>query len=205
MPEDAYRAVGSMAEVGPLLRSKFSLYRSRGAYAAYHAAAAQGQAVQGSALYSELVIANRLVCPSYVSYETALHWYGLLPVGTGNVIKSACPMGRTRSVFCGAEEYLYIVMAKKYFAVGQAAVPHAEPLYAIATPEKALCDLVLATSWLKFRTNTGVRNYLHRTLGIPEAKLSQLSPELVESCAAVAHKKKGSLQLLAAYLRERSC
>lgn len=200
MLQEVYKAAGSGAVVGALLESKLKLFRSPSAYAAYHAKAASGK--PAGELYSQLVAANRLVSPSYVSYETALYWYELLPAGCGRVIRSACASGRSRSLPYGGEEYAYTCQPKKYFAVGWVELPQQEPLYSIATPEKALCDLVLDTPRLSLHTRTAVYNYLLHTLRVPEEKLCRLAPELIEVCAAAACKKRKDLEMLATFLYE---
>ena len=182
------------------LKSKMSLYRSAAAYEEYHDKAARGEAA--GALYSQLVVANRLVMPSYVSYETALHWHELMPEGCGRVIRSACSTGRTRRLPFGDEEYAYTCMPKEYFAVGQLALPSEEPLYYIATPEKALCDLVLDTALLYLRSRAAVNNYLLNTLRVPEEKWGRFSPELLARCAAAAHKKQRDVEMIVTFLSE---
>lgn len=199
--EEVIRAAGSGAEIGPMLRSKMTPYSSAAAYARYHARAASADKV-GQGLYSQLVVANGLVYPSYVSYETALYWYELLPKGCGRVIRSACVTGRTRVLPYGAEEYAYTCQPKSYFRVGAVELPHKEPLYRIATPEKALCDLVLDTAGLRMLTRSAVCNYLVHTLQLPEDKWRFFAPGLLERCAAAAHKKQRDLEMLTLFLSE---
>lgn len=202
MLQEAYRAAGSGAIVGTLLRSKLTPHRPAGGYGVCRAEGASGAPLRGAPLYSQLAVANRLVRPSYVSYETALHWYGLLRAVDERVIRSSCAQGRTRTVAYGCEQYCYICVPEAYYEAGVMRLPAEEPLYTLATPEKALCDLVLATPGLVLKTRAAVCDYLLGSLQVPEEQLCQLSPELVAHCAAVAHKKRTGLEALAHFLSD---
>lgn len=200
------------SNVHPSLRSKLCFYRTRSSYTAYHTAAAQGarncrlgalhREPMRPALHSPLVVANRLVPRSYVSYDTALMWHGIIPGGTARVIRSACAVGRSHSVEFGTEIYAYTRQDAAYYAIGQLALPDSEPLYTIATPAKALCDLILGTPRLFLPSNAAVYFYLLDTLHADKKQLHKIEPDTVHSCAMAMSKKRRDLLMLESALRE---
>lgn len=212
MPSPRKQPLSRAAEVHPLLRSKMRFYRTHCAYADFHAAAQQGarsyrlgalhrEKIHPS-LHSPLVVANRLDPLSYVSYDTALKWHGIIPESTSRVIRSACSTGRSHTEVFGTEIYAYTRQEAKYYAVGQLALPRREPLYNIATPAKALCDLILSTPNVFLPTRAAVYFYLLDTLHADKKQLYRISPEIVHRCAMATKKKHRDLLTLESALRE---
>ena len=66
--------------------------------------------------YSRGVIANHLLAPSYVSYETVLYREGLIPERV-HIIKSSC-LARGRRFENATGVYEYIRVPREYYAVG---------------------------------------------------------------------------------------
>lgn len=211
METDPFKAAGSRGTITPLLHSKLSFYRSRCAYESYYKDRGDSSPERRSLIrddrrlrppYSPLLVANRLVSPSYVSYSTALHWHGLIPAGSDRVICSATSVGRSCERHYGIELYSYTLLPKAYFAIGCVQLPVGSELCTIATPEKALCDLILGTRRLFLPTRSAVCSYLLETLHIDEQNFRYLSPELIERCASVINKKQKDLLMLATFLNE---
>ncbi|MCH5284071.1 MAG: type IV toxin-antitoxin system AbiEi family antitoxin domain-containing protein [Akkermansiaceae bacterium] len=141
---------------------------------------------------SEAQIANELVSPSYISYETALSWLGIIPEHV-HTIKSAC-LGRSRSFENSTGRYTYTQLPFEYFQLGQSVGYTSDGVaYQIASAEKALCDLVLATPHLRLQSPKAARIYLEDFLRADEDELSSLNPDLIYTLALAAHKKKNDL------------
>lgn len=85
----------------------------------------------------EFYIANRLYGPSYISLDTALSFYGLIPE-TVYSITSVTPKG-TREFTTGGIRYSYQKIKKEAFK-GYRAISHQGKTILIAEPEKALAD-----------------------------------------------------------------
>jgi predicted transcriptional regulator of viral defense system len=87
-----------------------------------------------------LVVANYLAPCSYVSYETALSYYGMIPEFTPLVMSvSSVSRHRVFSTTIGSYEYFH--QSSELYAAGMDRVMLSEQLpLLIATPEKALCD-----------------------------------------------------------------
>ncbi len=87
-----------------------------------------------------LVVANYLAPCSYVSYETALSYYGMIPEFTP-LIMSVSSVSRHRVFSTTISSYEYFHQSSELYAAGMDRVMLSEQLpLLIATPEKALCD-----------------------------------------------------------------
>lgn len=149
-------------------------------------------------LISEALIANRLVSQSYISFETALSWHGIIPERV-HVIKSAC-RGRSRRFENAMGRYTYTQLSSaRYYNAGlTSGLTNGGISYAIATPEKALCDLVLCTPYLRLQSAKAARIYLEDFL---RADANELNPELLHEIALTAHKKRQDLLYLERSMR----
>lgn len=145
-------------------------------------------------------IANALVSPSYISYETALSWLGIIPEHV-HTIKSACP-GRSRCFENSTGRYTYTQLPIDYFQLGQSEGYTADGVaYRIASAEKALCDLVLATPHLRLQSPRAAHIYLEEFLRADEDELTSLNLDLFHTLALAAHKKQKDLLHLETTLR----
>ncbi len=180
-----YRAPGERLS---LLRRKGELTRlKQGLYLALPQ--------DGTAPYSRELIANHLYSPSYVSFESVLSTEGLIPERVEEV-HSAC-MGRSRSYTNSTGRYRYTHLPLPYFAIGTRSVRTEGGLYYMAaTPEKALCDLIVATPRLRLQSARALRCYLAEDLRLDEELFSRFNPDIIHQCATAAHKKSSILQLL---------
>ena len=98
--------------------------------------------------YSRELIANRLLAPSYVSYETVLSACGIIPERV-YAVRSSC-LARSRSFDNATGHYEYICVPGAYYPEGVTINRTPDGLaYLAARPEKAICDLILATSRLR--------------------------------------------------------
>ncbi len=150
---------------------------------------------EGEGGYSRELIANHLYAPSYVSFESVLAAEGLIPERVEEVC-SAC-MGRSRGFSNATGRYRYTHLPLPYYAVGTRSVrTEAGLFYLAATPEKALCDLIVTTPRLRLQSSRALQTYLTDDLRIDEGHIAQLSPDIIRECAATAHKKKAILQFL---------
>ncbi|MBA3284143.1 MAG: hypothetical protein H0U27_03655 [Nitrosopumilus sp.] len=85
-------------------------------------------------------IANLLHGPSYLSFEWALSYYGMIPEGV-YVISSAC--ANKSKIFktpIGTFEYIYLSQYR--YAIGIEQKENKTGRFLIASPEKALADLI---------------------------------------------------------------
>ena len=143
---------------------------------------------------SELV-ANHLYGPSYVSLESALSYYGLIPERVYSM-RSVC-MKMNKQYETGLGRFEYIKVPKKYFPIGihQEIINNAYS-FLIATPEKALCDKIIATKNLKIQSVKAMREYLEEDLRLDMSALSSFDVGLIRQCFELGRKKTELTQLL---------
>jgi len=97
-------------------------------------------------------VANRLVYPSYVSFERALAWHELIPETA--VVLTSATTGRPRVVENALGTFRYRHIHRRLFW-GYETVTHLQHLCMIALPEKALLDV------LYFQTGVGTAERIH--------------------------------------------
>ncbi len=89
----------------------------------------------------EFVLANKIYEPSYVSLESALNIYGVIPDIVANVV-SVTPITSKRFI-TSLGNYLYSKIAQTlFFGYTEILDERSGIYYNIATPEKALLDLI---------------------------------------------------------------
>lgn len=101
-------------------------------------------------LPSEYIIANRLYSPSYISLDTALSYYNLIPE-TVYAITSVTPKP-TREFEVNGIAYDYRRIKREAFTGYIPKEIHGETVY-IATPEKAVADFLYFVSLGKRKYN----------------------------------------------------
>jgi predicted transcriptional regulator of viral defense system len=150
--------------------------------------------VHNQEISSELV-ANHLYGPSYVSLETALSYYSLIPERVYSM-RSAC-MKLYKQYETQLGRFEYVKMPEKYFPIGihQAIVNNAYS-FLIATPEKALCDMIVSSKNLKIQSVKAMREYLEEDLRFEMSALNSFDIHIVRKCLEFGRKKTELTQLL---------
>lgn len=90
--------------------------------------------------WSRKVLANRIYGPSYVSFESALSWHGLIPERVENPTSASLRKARRFATPVG--EFDYKRVPRRVFHCGLDLAREGEANFLIATPEKALADTV---------------------------------------------------------------
>ena len=144
------------------------------------------------------LVANLIYGPSYVSLESALSYWGMIPekvVGTVSVTTRQTKKFRTQ-----AGRFEYIRMPLPYYAFGLRQVSLTQKQHIlIASPEKALCDKIIATSGIFLRSKKQTIEFLLEDLRISETSLRALNVSFLEEWIPKAP-KSSSIQMLTATL-----
>ena len=144
---------------------------------------------------SRELIANHLLGPSYVSCETALSFYGLIPERV-YMIKSMT-MKRSKSYQTSMGNFEYISVNQDYFAIGiRQEIVENKFAFMIATPEKALCDLIVSTKGLKIQSMKAMQIYLEEDLRMDISTIQNFDIEIIRQCNSESNKKKTELTQL---------
>jgi hypothetical protein len=138
---------------------------------------------------SGYLLANHIYGPSYVSLETAMEFYGMIPeavysfesMTTGHPKKYLTPYGPFR----------YHRLTKGYFSLGVRMESTADRRrFLIASPEKALCDHFVSTKGLQVRSRSSLLSYLLDFMRVDEEVLVKFDVALVHECSLAGPKKE---------------
>lgn len=142
--------------------------------------------VSGKPLSEEL-IANHLYGPSYVSMETALRYYGLIPESVHAVVSMTSRLTKKYENNVGRFEYIHC--PANYYSIGIRQVVEEDYAYLIASPEKALCDLLAYTPKLRLRFVKSMQTYLGEDIRFDMVEFYKMDSDIFEQCLAVSKKK----------------
>ena len=140
------------------------------------------------------LIANHLRGPSYVSLESALSYWNMIPervyeissvtIKTSKIYKT--PVGR----------FSYQQLKTPYYSFGIKNIEYSPKQTAlVASPEKALCDKVVLTSKINLRSIKQTQEFLMEDLRMDSDVLSTLDTKVMELWINHAP-KKSSLKML---------
>lgn len=141
-----------------------------------------------------LLIANHLWGPSYVSMETALSHWGLIPERVFETSSLTIKASKTYQTPIGRFSYRQAPLP--YYSFGITCVdlsPKQSVL--IATREKALCDKIIMTAGINLRSIRQTLELLTEDWRIDEDRLAELDIEAILSWIPDAPKQT-SLQML---------
>jgi len=140
------------------------------------------------------LLANHLHGPSYVSMQTALsHWqlipervYEISSVTTGHSKTYDTPLGR----------FSYTHLELPYYSYGQQQITLAKNQVAlIGSPEKSICDTIIGTKGLLFRSRRHLREWLIEDMRIDKEALRTLRTSIMRDWLTHSP-KKNSIDLL---------
>lgn len=154
--------------------------------------------VTGTSLSTEL-IANHLYTPSYISMSSALRYYGLIPEQV--YVMQSMTLKHSRDFDTPVGRFEYTRISKASFAIGLSSIRKTEYAFVIATPEKALCDLVANSPGVNLRYPKEAALYLEEDIRMELSDFRQMNPAILEAYAHVG-KKADSVRTLLKLLRQ---
>ena len=170
----------SMVKQGELLRIKRGLY-------------CVSPRLTGQRLSKEL-IANHLYGPSYVSLESALAYYNLIPERVE--ITQSVVIKRAKEFQTSLGRFTYTTIPPDYYSIG---IKQEETLtgqtFLIASPEKALCDLVLLRPNLRIVSEGAMRMFLETHMRVDFQAISNPNLGVLDQCIATGRKNMALLCL----------
>ena len=160
--------ISYMVKKGELLRLKKGVY-------------AFGDEYQTNSI-DRVSVANILYAPSYVSFEYALSYYGLIPERVYEVTSATMRMKKEFTTPIG--RFTYKVVPLQAYALGVDWIydkTHGGKL--IATAEKALCDKIKSDRGIGRLSQAKLEMYLEHDLRIDMDLLFSLDVDLIEAIA----------------------
>lgn len=143
---------------------------------------------------SKELIANHLYGPSYVSLESALSYYGLIPERVH--VERSMTIKRSRDFKTSLGTFNYVSVDKEYFKIGiRQEIVDNKYAFLIASPEKALCDMIVETSGLRLQSAKAMQFYIEEDLRIDLSVIDSYNVGIIKECIAIG-KKRRELTLL---------
>jgi hypothetical protein len=140
------------------------------------------------------VIANHLRGPSYVSLESALSYWDLIPERVYET--SSVTTKTTKAYQTSLGRYSFQHLTTPYYSFGIRSVRLTEQQTAlIASPEKAVCDKIVLTAGVILRSISQTMDFLMEDLRIDEEQLQTLDVSTIDTWVEDAP-KRSSLQML---------
>lgn len=148
--------------------------------------------ITGKTLSTEL-IANHLYAPSYVSMSSALRYYGLIPEAVYTKQSMTLKHAKNFETPLGRFEYTHI--SKAAFPIGLTSIKKEGYAFVMATPEKALCDLIANSPKVNLRYLKDAILYLEEDIRMDLEDFKQMNTDIFTEYMKVG-KKADSIQTL---------
>lgn len=140
------------------------------------------------------LIANHLRGPSYVSLESALSYWNMIPERVYEISSVSIKTSKIYKTQVGRFSYQQLKIP--YYSYGIKNIEYSpKQTMLVASREKALCDKVVLTPKVNLRSIKQTREFLIEDLRMDSEELSTLDTELMELWIENAP-KKSSLKML---------
>ena len=135
------------------------------------------------------LLANHITGPSYVTADSALSFYGLIPERVFTVLSATVKSSRKFLTTVGNFSYRHLPLP--YYAFGVTSVQLSPGQQALlASPEKALFDKIIFTSQLKIRSRKAALHFLVEDLRMEEEELKKMDLNKISDWLADAPRKE---------------
>ena len=143
------------------------------------------------------LLAGSIYGPSYISFEYALSYYGLIPERVSTITCATCDKKKKKEYNTDFGTFTYRDVPVLAYPEEIILKEENNYSYQIATPEKALCDKLYTLAPLNNYTN--LEHMLFNDLRIDEEKFNKLNIDKIERLSELYHST--NIDLLARYMR----
>ena len=143
------------------------------------------------------LLASSIYGPSYISFEYALSYYGLIPERVNVVTCATLNKKKKKKYNTYFGTFTYRDIPSLAYPEQVILMNEGHYSYQIATKEKALCDKLYTLKPLKNYTN--LENMLFNDLRIDKEEFSKLNAEAIENLSKLYHAT--NVSLLAKYMK----
>ncbi len=133
------------------------------------------------------LMANHIYGPSYVSSHYALRYYGLIPERVYTV--TSVTTLHTRVFTNSFARFTYKGVSKEYFPIGIRNEEEEGITYMIATPEKALCDMLMAERFVP-ESISDLEVFFEEDMRIDLDDIKQMDSQIIRACMETGNKKR---------------
>lgn len=143
------------------------------------------------------LLAGSIYGPSYLSFDFALSYYGLIPEKVTAFTSATCNKKKKKSYDNQFGTFLYRDVPVSVYPLGVNMIEERGYVYQIATPEKALCDKLYTLTPIK--NMTVLENVLFNDLRIDMEEFHKLNLQGIEEISNFYHST--NVNLLYRYMR----
>ena len=151
--------------------------------------------------FNRFLISNHIYGPSYVSLSAALRHYGLIPERVHTI--QAVTTKHSRDFETPLGLFRYTGCPDEYFHIGLKIMHEYDVNFLIATPEKAICDLINFSKGVSLRFVKDVRTFLEEDIRFDMEALAYMDIEIIKRCAQHSRRQKSIENLLKYIQNER--
>ena len=147
------------------------------------------------------VIANICYNPSYISFEYALSYYGVIPEFVSTFTSATFGKKNNKIYHMKDSTFDYRSVPDEVFPMGILIMKNSKDIsYKIASKEKALCDLLY--SKYPVRSIKDLKTLLFEDMRIDENEFLKMNVEFIKEIAPLYH--SNSLNVLIKYLKKET-
>lgn len=150
--------------------------------------------------YSVMTLANVIFGPSYISFETALSYYNLIPEKVHSVMSATYKKNKARIFKTPIGHFIYKYINPLVYPYGMTRMVEDDFVFLIANREKALCDSLSKIPGMA--SIQQLEALLFEDLRIEKRSLLSMDVNFI-SLMAPLYKKK-TISLLDQYLKKRT-
>jgi len=137
---------------------------------------------------SKEIIANTLLSPSYISFDYALYFYGLIPESVHDVTSATTKSSKTFKTKTGT--YSFRQVKKELYPIGLKIEFTKNGNFIIASKEKALCDKVYYTKDIQITSKKMMLEFLEYDIRIDMEELEDCDINIFQKYYEISKSKK---------------
>ena len=144
------------------------------------------------------LLAASILSPSYLSFDWALSYYGLIPERVVAITSASLRMRKNKTFYNKFGRYEYSDISPNAFSEGLTYLESGDYIVKIASKEKAICDSL--SKWRVVRNINDLKELLFVDKRIDEDEFASCDFALMSRLAALYH--KNNLDLLIRLIRK---
>jgi predicted transcriptional regulator of viral defense system len=143
-------------------------------------------------------LASSILSPSYLSFDWALSFYGLIPEKVISITSASLDMRKNKTFINKLGRYEFNDIPSEAFSEGLTYIENGDYAVKIATKEKAICDSL--SKWRVINSIKGLKELLFIDKRIDEDEFASCDFKLMTRLAALY--KKTNLEILIKLVRK---
>ena len=137
---------------------------------------------------SKEIIANTMLSPSYISFDYALYYYGLIPESVFDVTSATTKRSKLFKTDNGTFSFTHV--KKELFSIGLTIESTKHGNFIIASKEKALCDKVYYTKDIQITSKKSMVSFLVDDLRVDVDELEECDMSIFIKYLEISKSKK---------------